>query len=297
MAKKKKCGKKKKPYGKKKKPCKKKCKKGVGSRKGGKGGKKKITGEIAKMTPVAVVKHVSSPAKKKKKGKKKKGKKKANTTVGFAAAPTVKFASRARPSPVMGRIYFGSGFGGGGLVYGGEQVGGGYSNLIRTSTNPDFPSTASGDYLTRAGYGSMSGAGIGAVFSSVFKTIIPIFKGLLKAGTVVAKSPVGQAIKNEIVKSGLKTGIGVVGDALRGENIKKSAKSRVVEQVRQFPGNVKEALIKVGRGKAGQKRPMTDKPPKSSSSKWKKKKNTASDGGSSRQAAVVKSARRDFFHY
>ena len=276
-----------KPKG-KKRPCKKKCKRGVGSKKGGRRGKKKIASATrVQMTPVALVKQ-TKPRKPKKK-KKKRSKSVTNTS----QPSVVKITSRARPSPVMGRIYFGSGFGGGGLVYGSEQVGGGYNNVIRTSTNPDFQSLAAGDYLTRTGYGSMSGAGIGAVFSTVFKTLLPVFKGLLKVGSTVAKSPAGQAIKNEIIKSGLKTGIGVVGDALRGANIKKSAKSHVVEQVKQFPGNVSRAVLKLEKNTPGQKRSMTDKPPKSSGAKWRKK--DPQSVVASRPARLVKSVRKDFF--
>ena len=276
-----------KPKG-KKRPCKKKCKRGVGSKKGGRRGKKKIASATrVQMTPVALVKQ-TKPRKPKKK-KKRRSKSVTNTS----QPSVVKITSRARPSPVMGRIYFGSGFGGGGLVYGSEQVGGGYNNVIRTSTNPDFQSLAAGDYLTRTGYGSMSGAGIGAVFSTVFKTLLPVFKGLLKVGSTVAKSPAGQAIKNEIIKSGLKTGIGVVGDALRGANIKKSAKSHVVEQVKQFPGNVSRAVLELGKNTPAQKRSMTDKPPKSSGAKWRKK--DPQSVVASRPARLVKSVRKDFF--
>ncbi len=239
----------KKPSG-KKEPCnKKKCKKSNGNKKGGKKGKKKETTAL-QMTPVALINQTTAKSLKSKKGKpRKKGK--AKTKVSSKGPKTVTFTSRVRPSPVMGRIYFGSGFGGGGLIYGSEQVGDNYNNVIRTSTNPDFyPSAATGDYLTRTGYGSMTGAGIGTVFSTVFKTLLPVFKGLLKVGSTVAKSPAGQAIKNEIIKSGLKTGIGVVGDALRGANIKKSAKSHVVEQVKQFPTNVSRAVLKIDTNKS-----------------------------------------------
>lgn len=282
----------KKPLG-KKGPCnKKKCKKNNGDAKGGKKGKKKKETSALQMTPVALINQTTAQPPKSKKGKtKKKGK--AKTKVSSAGPKTVTITSRVRPSPVMGRIYFGSGFGGGGLVYGSEQVGDGYNTVIRTSTNPDFyQSTATGDYLTRTGYGSMTGAGIGTVFSTVFKTLLPVFKGLLKVGSTVAKSPAGQAIKNEIIKSGLKTGIGVVGDALRGANIKKSAKSHVVEQVKQFPANVSRAVLKVATNKS-QKRPMTDKPPKSNNSKFRKKVSSILKYPS----PVIKSGRRDFFHY
>ena len=289
---KKKCGRK--PKG-KKRSCKKKCKRTVGSKKGGKRGKRKIASTAAKvqMTPVALVKQTKPRRPKKKKS----GRRAKRSKISTSSPSVVRIASRARPSPVMGRIYFGSGgFGGGGLVYGSEQVGGGYNNVIRTSTNPDFQTIATADYLTRTGYGSMSGAGIGTVFSTVFKTLLPVFKGLLKVGSTVAKSPAGQAIKNEIIKSGLKTGIGVVGDALRGANIKKSAKSHVVEQVKQFPGNVSRAVLKLEKNKniSGQKRAMTDKPPKSSNTKWRKK--NPQSIVASRPARLVKNARRDFFH-
>ena len=176
-----------------------------------------------------------------------------------------------RLTAYQGRIYYGSGLWGGGGE-GQRQVGGGDGTTfasaapVRTTCNPnsDIPpgpvlghrapatrySDSSYDYYG-GGWGHDNnedglyyGSGLGAVFSSIFRTLVPVFKGVFRIGSAVAKSPAGQAIKKEVIKSGLNAGISVVGDALRGRNVLQSAKDRVKQQAEKLPSNVEKAVVK-----------------------------------------------------
>lgn len=161
---------------------------------------------------------------------------------------------RGRPTAVTGRIYYG---GGGGRTATALQVGHGVVNQrIRTSCNPLFHSSP-GTFVRStsavpSNYGvrqcrNMKGGAAGAIFSTIIRTLVPVFKGLFKIGTSVAKSPVGQIIKQEAIRSGVATGIGVVGDALRGRNLEQSAKTRIKEQTRKLPDNIDRAISQPSR--------------------------------------------------
>ena len=123
------------------------------------------------------------------------------------------------------------------------------------------PATVSYDATNSGIYG----AGVGAVFSTILKTLVPVFKGVFRVGSAVAKSPVGQAIKKEVVRSGLNAGINVVGDALKGKNLLRSARARVSQQAKKLPSNIEKAVAKV---------PPQKPPPKSSSSSSSKSSST-----------------------
>lgn len=186
-------------------------------------------------------------------------------------------ASATVPQPVLGRIYFGSGVwggGGGGKDGGNErQVGADRAtsdaranrSIMRTTCNPKFrfssdyhprrsiqgphspfspPSLSSSSPASASSYQHMKGGAIGAIFSSIFRTLVPVFKGLFRVGSTAMKSPVGQTIKQETIKSGLNAGINVVGDALRGKNVLESGKARIKEQAAQLPSNIERAMKK-----------------------------------------------------
>ena len=198
------------------------------------------------------------------------------TSTSSATTSKKRRLSATVPQPVLGRIYFGSGVwggGGGGKDGGNErQVGEERAasntrvnpSIMRTTCNPKFRSSS--DYYPRrmlqgfrspfsppsltpsspslANFRQMKGGGIGAVFASIFKTLVPVFKGLFRAGSAAIKTPMGQAIKQETIKSGLNAGINVVGDALRGKNVLASSKNRIKEQAAQLPSNIERAVKK-----------------------------------------------------
>jgi len=235
------------------------------SPKKGKKGNKKNPKKKGKKCP----KHGGGKGKKNgdKSGKKNKNKKPSGVVKSqkkSAAAVVVrnfgKFsAKKSQPQPVLGKIYFGSGrgWGGGGGVM--SQVGDINNPTMQWTCNPLFRMSPSGyprrssqrlmaQYLSKneRNVGEMKGGGVGAVFSSIFRTLVPVFKGIFRVGSAVAKSPVGQAIKNEAIKSGLNAGINVVGDALRGRNVLQAAKNRVTQQAIKLPTNIERAVTKTG---------------------------------------------------
>ena len=187
-------------------------------------------------------------------------------------------AAARRPTAVMGRIYFGGGGGrfGGGFVA--QEVGGGANTIVRrvrTSCNPFSSSVLRSTNQIPVNYGVRSyrgikGGGIGAVFSTIVRTLVPIFKGLFRVGSSMAKSPVGQIVKQEAIRSGLNAGIGVVGDALRGRNVAQSAKARVKEQARKLPGNIQRAVSRPTPTRAAKTPSVnTTRPPSSSAARGK----------------------------
>ena len=107
----------------------------------------------------------------------------------------------------------------------------------------------------------MRGAGIGNIFTNIFRGVLPLVKSLFGVGAKAIKSSAGQTIIREAKRSALKAGLNVAADALSGQNIPKSLKH-----------NVKHAGRKVV--KSLSRPPPTKKSTKSKASGKKRRKKT-----------------------
>lgn len=139
------------------------------------------------------------------------------------------------PEPYRGQMYFG-----GGVTY--------------------YP-VAGGSGGRRLGQWPPSrGAGIGSIFSNVFRGVIPLVSRLFKT---VSKTPVGKSLLKKAKKTGLKAGINVVSDTLRGENVLKSAKKHSKSAAKELKQGAVKTAVKALQGQAAS----------SSSPRGRKKKN------------------------
>jgi hypothetical protein len=78
----------------------------------------------------------------------------------------------------------------------------------------------------------MRGAGLGSIFSSLFSSVVPLFKSAFRIGTKVLKSPAAKTLARQAKKQAIRSSLNIVGDALSGKNVKESAK-RELESTKQ----------------------------------------------------------------
>ena len=124
----------------------------------------------------------------------------------------------------------------------------------------------------------MRGSGIGGIFSTIFRTLVPIAKSLFGIGKKVAKSPVGQQVLRAAKRNAVKAGLDLAQDTLAGDNVAKSIKKRAKQA-----GTRMLEDIEAGRGaKRGRKNPKGTKkkttPPKRGKKATPKKKPTPKRG-------------------
>lgn len=103
------------------------------------------------------------------------------------------------------------------------------------------------------------GAGIGSIFSSIYSSVVPLIRSVLKVGGKAARSQLGRAVLKDAKKTAMKAGINVVGDALQGKNVIRSSKSAIKNARQDFA----KKLIK--RGEKAYLAAAGVKPPTSSS--------------------------------
>lgn len=137
----------------------------------------------------------------------------------------------------------------------------------------------------------MRGSGIGSIFSSVFRTLIPIAKSIFGITKKAAASPIGQQVMRAAKRSAVKAGIDLAQDTLAGENVGKSIKKRarqagrqVLEDLESGKGRSRGTVTKQKKKKTmcsakmpKKKKKMTKKKA-GSPAKKKKKKKTKSPG-------------------
>lgn len=73
-----------------------------------------------------------------------------------------------------------------------------------------------------------NGAGIGGFFKSLFKTMVPIGKSLLKTGFEIAKPHLQQA-SHELVQAGTQAAIGKVNELMENRNTRKRRRESNME--------------------------------------------------------------------
>ena len=135
----------------------------------------------------------------------------------------------------------------------------------------------------------MRGSGIGSVFSSIFRTLVPIAKSIFGFTTRAAASPIGQQVMRAAKRSAVKAGIDLAQDTLAGENVGKSIKKRAKQAGRQVLEDLEAGR---GRSKAAvKKKPCSSKPKKQSCKSGKSGKSSKS--GKSGKTSKAKKNKKD----
>lgn len=110
-----------------------------------------------------------------------------------------------------------------------------------------------GPYLQR-------GRGLGNIFGSLFRTVLPALKTLRSYSLTALKSNLVRNAGRSIASSALQGGISAVTDALDGKNVKKSLNSSLSNAKRELSRTIKESAA-AGRVVKPQKRSRSIKPP------------------------------------
>jgi hypothetical protein len=72
----------------------------------------------------------------------------------------------------------------------------------------------------------LRGSGIGSIFSSIYRSLIPIASKVFRFGSNIVQSKAGQKVLKAAKRSATKAGLQAAHDALQGENIGKTLKKR-----------------------------------------------------------------------
>jgi hypothetical protein len=87
------------------------------------------------------------------------------------------------------------------------------------------------------------GSGLGSIFASLFRGLVPLIKTgskiAVKSGAQFVKSPVGKRIIKSAKKELVKSGTSLASDIAKGENVGKSLK----KNLKQASGRVAKAAI------------------------------------------------------
>lgn len=107
----------------------------------------------------------------------------------------------------------------------------------------------------------MRGAGIGSIFTNIFRGLIPIAKGLFSVGRRAAASSTGQKVLQAAKRSAVQAGLDVAHDALSGQNVAQSLKKRgrqaglkMVDELQKGGGRKKKGGAKTKKRKAAVKK-------------------------------------------
>lgn len=138
----------------------------------------------------------------------------------------------------------------------------------------------------------MRGSGVGSIFSTIFRRLIPIASNMFGFGKQVLQTKTGQKVLQAVKRPALQAGLDIARDALDGENVVKSIKKRGRQAGQQAMENVltgkggKKAIGAGGRGGSvskarGKKRKQPKKKQTGGGSGAKRQKRGKSSGGSS----------------
>ena len=89
------------------------------------------------------------------------------------------------------------------------------------------------------------GSGIGSIFSSIFRGLVPLARNIFSVGKQFAKSDTGQKIIKAAKRTALDTGLDLAHDTLSGEKkLKQAIKSRLnlKQLASKFDDNVKKSF-------------------------------------------------------
>ena len=116
------------------------------------------------------------------------------------------------------------------------------------------------------------GSGVGSIFSSIFRGLIPLARGLFSVGKTIAKSDTGQKVLKAAKRTALDTGLDLAHDTLSGKKkFKEAVKSRLnfKQLASKFDDNVKKSFTG-GKKSVMKKRKYNKKKTKISKKKQKR---------------------------
>ena len=103
-------------------------------------------------------------------------------------------------------------------------------------------------------YYLMRGAGIGSIFSNIFRGLVPILGKLITVGKQSAKSEIGKSVIKAAKRSALDAGLNIAHDTLKGKKLKDVGKENAKRIGTNFVKNLEHELKKgkgIKRKKAG----------------------------------------------
>jgi len=118
----------------------------------------------------------------------------------------------------------------------------------------------------------MRGSGVGAIFSSIFRNLIPIASSVFGLGKQVLETKAGQKVLQAVKRPALQAGLDIASDALEGENVLKSIKKRGKQAGAKVVENVLSGKGKRGKGKGARGKGAAKK--RGAGGKKKKKKSS-----------------------
>ena len=130
----------------------------------------------------------------------------------------------------------------------------------------------------------MRGSGIGSIFSTIYRGLIPLAKNVLNTGMRFAKSKTGKKILKTAKRTALDAGLNIANDALQGENIKESVQKRMRTAGDELVDGIQQATTQYKKKKKKKKviarhgggRPKSNKKKKLKKNPKKKKKKKGS---------------------
>ncbi len=114
------------------------------------------------------------------------------------------------------------------------------------------------------------GAGVGSIFTSLYSSLIPIVKGIVKIGTKAARSDLGKAVLKDVKRTATQAGLEATGQILQGENVLKASKTALKDAGASI---AKQAKARGERALAAASSPIGALPAKKTRPSQKKKKN------------------------
>ena len=105
----------------------------------------------------------------------------------------------------------------------------------------------------------LRGGGVGAIFSSIYRALVPLASSIFKVGSKIVTSKSGQKVLKAAKRSAVQAGLDVAQDALRGENAVESMKKRGREAAVNLVSEISDAHRKAttpskkGAAKGGKK--------------------------------------------
>ena len=120
----------------------------------------------------------------------------------------------------------------------------------------------------------MRGSGVGAIFSSIFRHLIPLTKSAVSVGKKVLNTKTGDRVLKAVKGPAMQAGLDIAKDALEGENVLKSigkhskkAGKEAVRNVLSGKGCNRGKALKRGGKSSGHSAPPAKKKRKKRSNK------------------------------
>lgn len=130
----------------------------------------------------------------------------------------------------------------------------------------------------------MRGSGVGSIFSTIFRRLVPLAKNVVNTGLNFAQSKTGKKFIKGAKRTALDAGLNIAHDALQGQNLKQSVTKRLknageelIEDIRGKPKRRKrrkKVIAKKYRGGSTKKKPKKKKKKKKTKTKTKTKLKT-----------------------